>query len=766
MSAFEQSKLKKRYLPSTYELSQLRKQIVNSELREDIERSEVEQNLCNLSRIRDEVQNFLSNGKKRIVDAKRCFLNVFEIFSNFPSDHDYYLPPLYKSGALGSILDTAIKRLLQREVGMITGSHNNRGHLVLGGVEGAGKTTLMRALALSSAALLEKMIPICHDYLSFKKPEDILWEALGVYYSVEPDCERDPLEVLVDLDQEAFLLFDEFQHNFRFADDPSWLTGRDAAITFHRYSRTWGTFCVIGGSSVDMHSLMFQQGRGESTDHWRKRGYPNFNGTLYELYTVPALRTADALEAYVRTRYPLWDLENQDVSLLLAHTGGIGRWVHVVWEESLIENPDPDNKEKIPLCSADCLRACTAYRKVKHEKVLECADNRELIAYLLITAQPQIDALGNISHCGGVDKVLLRQALTAVGVASPSDVIEKAAANSIIYIDADSMDCRVQFSRPLDAVIFSSELPPAQLNLLLLSAVHLMIHGISSSGSDNVTDVNAGYALADLVRDGVYTSAGINEYAQFDNIIAMTINSDKQLCILESLNGLVQPLTLESLQKLNRKHLRWKQEYGLDGVCFDKDASQDNSWYLDLWQCKGGRWDIQIRGGNNSMKTALNNYKKKYQSKDVGDKQITEIVLKAQVGICLIVQALRRAIPGVIIKPRRLVVTTTKQCSVHCVQTLKSWQSTRGIVIEKDVLSHFCMTSRSKSDKALKSRFEVRVESGCEWVVDAIADPGLRLIANQLLLLPIATSISSTTPIAKVPTLDCGRPPRSPCTIM
>lgn len=173
------------------------------------------------------------------------------------------------------------------------------------------------------------------------------------------------------------------------------------------------------------------------------------------------------------------------------------------------------------------------------------------------------------------------------------------------------------------------------------------------------------------------------------------------------------PLTIESLRSLNLKHITWHKEHGLDGICFEEDTN-DSSWNVDVWQCKGGRWDVEIGGGNNSMTTAVDNYKKKYQLKDVGDKQITEIVLKAQVGICLLVRALRIAIPSVIVKLRRLLISTTKQFSKSCIQTLNSWSKMGGVTIEKDVLDYFVMNSTSNCDSALKSKFAVSIVSGCE----------------------------------------------------
>jgi hypothetical protein len=436
MSDFQ--KKTNRYLPSTLQLFQLRNTVINSDENDEI--------CSQLLTLRNNVAR-QCHEKKRLAAAEQYFFEALDAFSKLPLDHEFYLPPLYKSDHLHSILQSGIKSLLLREVGEIKGCDNNVGHLVLGGVEGAGRTTLMRALALGAAALLQKMIPICHDYLDFKTPEEVIREALSIHHSRELADQEEPLDVLNLLNHEAFLLLDEFQSNFRFQDDLVWEAGKNAAITFHRYSRTSGTFGVIGCSSIDMHLLMFKQGSGEDTDHWRKRGYPDFNGTLYELHTVPALRSVGELEAYIRVRYPLWGLiEEDEVSLLLAYTGGIGRLVHKVWKDCGHFQELTETDDRYPLCTEDRLRQCTSYRKISYDVFLEKPENCQLIAYLLLTAQPERGPSGYILNCGGVEKTLLLLALEMAGVRSPTAVVREAQALSVIYIDMNSY---VQFSPPL-----------------------------------------------------------------------------------------------------------------------------------------------------------------------------------------------------------------------------------------------------------------------------------------------------------------------------
>jgi hypothetical protein len=717
-----------RYLPSTQRLYELRNSVENA-------RKNDEAVFVELKKLRKKVYDVLYVKDTRLVDAVQYFFDSWVIFSRLPTNDNFYLPPLYKSDTLQSILKNGIEGLIKREVQMISGSDNNLGHLVLGGVEGAGKTTLMRALALSAAALLQRMVPISQDYLKFQTPESLIWHAIGIYNQTEPqNSQFDPLDVLNGSNHEAFLLLDEFQTNFRSPENPEWMQGMNAANTFHRYSRTHGTFGIISGSSVDMHSLMFQEGVGTNVDVWRKHGYPNFNGTLYQLHTVPALRTVVKLKAYLQVRYPQWKLADNDISLLLEYTGGIGRWVHTVWEKCSKYNPSrtEDGKSYL-LCDRDILQACTAYRKVKYEKFLEVPDNRELISYLLISAQPVRDSNGDIINCGGMERAAVACALTEVGILSPSTVIDNAQALSIIYIDTGS---RVQFSRPADTRALKNEMAPAMHKMLLLSAVHLMVCGVVDASSGDVTDVNAGNALEEFVREKVYETAEINEYAKFYHHGVLSIK--EETLYLTSMHGADQQLTLDLLRNLNLKHISWMKEHGLDGICFEEVK---NVWYVDLWQCKGGRWDVDIGGGNNSMVTALTNFNKKHQLKDVGDKNITEILLKAQVGICLIAKALLK-LPGVVaVSPRRLVITTTKRSGKSCLKTLKSWEEAGGVIIESDILKFYELNSNSKASKALKNRFKVRVEAGCDWVVNAASEPTLQAMARKLL--PTTTTLNA-----------------------
>lgn len=767
-----------RYLPSTEALHVLRMNVSSAVI--SVEEKDAEENgeqsklaskdsdaqlFVALKRLRNTVLSKVSGTTP--ASAISSFFEAWDIFSTLHHKHLFYLPPLYKSKTLVSIMDDCLDSILSREARYVYGSNDNIGHAVLGGVEGAGKTTIMRALALGTSALLQRMIPVTHDYQDFKLPSLVITDAYNIIHSsalpppplisiinnetksashdllvqhdnsidnieknivATPAAHMDPIELFQQHDQELLLFVDEFQHVFQFPENPHWEKGQQAAIEVHRYARLHGTYVIISGSTVDMRNLMFKSGMDDTTDIWRKRGFPDYNGSLFKFRTIPALRTTAELSSYLTIRYPLWELSTVDTSNILYLTGGIGRWVHEIWDLCR-RRLEPVNGRH-HLLSFEILEEKTSFRKFLPERFLEDAANRCLIVYLARCGAPTFDQTGkNLLSCGGVDRIALINALQLAGVSSPSALLDTAQDESVLYIT----NTDVQFSRPIDARNYHRNLPPATHRFLLLTAVHFMVKGIADDKSSN-TDVNAGNALEELVRENVFSGAVINEDVVFEKSLKLVINSQGALCVSEEGNPVLIQLTEDYLRLLSKKHICWQKEHGIDGAAFseEQDKKGKSSWFLDGWQCKGGRCDVEIGGGNGSMQTALDNYKKSYRLQDFGDKQITEILLKAQVGMVMLIKALNVSIPSIMARPRNFVITTTKRCSKSCLNTIESWKG--GVTIERDVLAHFALNAKVK--KALTQTFKVGVVTGCGWVIDSISstdESGLRELAKLLL---------------------------------
>jgi hypothetical protein len=168
---------------------------------------------------------------------------------------------------------------------------------------------------------------------------------------------------------------------------------------------------------------------------------------LYRFYQVPALRATQNLESYIKKRYPKWRLSSLNVSQLLYHTGGIGRWINDCWTETEY-TIKPDNNGEYSFLLLEQLRKCTTYRKISPEHFIETEDERKLIVLLSeFTAPIFHQHINQRVSCGGMDRSFLLGKLSTAGVKSPTSVIYNAQAYGVIYVD--NVTSMVQFALPL-----------------------------------------------------------------------------------------------------------------------------------------------------------------------------------------------------------------------------------------------------------------------------------------------------------------------------
>lgn len=724
------------YLPSNTNLHQLREVLIKADnIMVDANGLLPATIFEELQSYRQEVHDVIQRNGSAL-PAYSYFFKTWQKLSELMPNHTYYVPPLYVSSELREILCCAIRELIMRESRQKVGCDINIGHLVLGGVEGAGKTTILRAICFACAVLLKRMLPITHDFTDkHSQPSQILKEAFSVYFPELPSHNNsysDPIDWFQAVEHDVVLLLDEFQQLFLHPEHPNFLLGIAATNETHKYSRRYGTYGIIGGSTHDMKTLMFRNSIDSTADFWRRYGYPDFNGTLYRFHKVPAIRTVEELTDYIQRRYPNWILTSSEVAQLLYYTGGIGRWVHDCWKVT-IHVIEPNENHEYTFLSISRLENCMDYRKVLPEQFVEDQERRQLVVYLSQFGPPTFHpTTSELQSCGGVSKILLFAALSEMGVKSPTTVLEDAQACSVVYVN--DIQSIVQFARPVDYIYYHTKLPPSLHRVLLLTAIHLMVHGIEAENDDSLTNVNAGGALEEFVRPCVFQSTCINDEAIFDPTSRLVIGSDGKLCIYSLHDSTTQVIDEQMLLSLHNKHISWSKEHGIDGISlFCTENKGKITVVIDAWQCKGGRYDVEIGGGNGSFATALENYKKKHRLQDVRDKQLTEIVFKAQVGIVMIAKAVLASIPTCDVYPRKLVITTTKQLSSSGKQTLHNWDVCNGIVIENYILEHYQITPRLR--KQLRTKCEVQVVCGCGWVIESIStkETELRQLARKLL---------------------------------
>jgi hypothetical protein len=360
-------------LLSTFELLRLRQRLaVDTPARDEVE--------ATLRARRSEMTVELSKVDCSIDRVYDIFSQVWANLAAAPEDHAWHVPSLHVGEALQLLLHHVVAMLLARELRRICGSTESAGHAVLGAVGGTGKTTLLRAVTIAVAVLFDRMLPVIHTYAAAADAAMLLPSSLvrqaratlgqptdGVA-GVCDDAAQWELGLLRAGGHEVLLALDGFQHVFALpppaagsppGPPPSSLAGlpaglpagspagaappAEAALLLRRrisvaaevetVCRFEGSFGLLAGSCADMRALLFRRGSRENPDPWRARGFPDFNGSVYQLFTVPALRTHATLRAFLSARYPGWRLTDLDVAELLHYTGGIPQLAQSAWEQ-------------------------------------------------------------------------------------------------------------------------------------------------------------------------------------------------------------------------------------------------------------------------------------------------------------------------------------------------------------------------------------------------------------------------------------------------
>lgn len=302
----------------------LRKRLVAGTSLDDIE--------CRLLECRVAMERTLAVGGAE--ELSREFRAVWAVLAQACPKSWLYVPPIYEDATLQCVLTTAITQVCQRERGHMTGSTNNVGHVVFGGVEGTGKTTLLRAIVIAVAVLLRSMVPITH---TFSEDDNATLPALlisraavalhgGAAVDLSGGDTQGGLALALGAlrkgGHEVLLAVDEFQHVFALEPEATRRNRTVVASHVKTLSRSHGTYGIIAGSSADMRELMFRSGDLEEPDPWRRAGFPDFNASLYTLYEVPALRSVDSLRGFLTARYPAWEVDALDVAELLYGSTG------------------------------------------------------------------------------------------------------------------------------------------------------------------------------------------------------------------------------------------------------------------------------------------------------------------------------------------------------------------------------------------------------------------------------------------------------------
>ena len=149
--------------------------------------------------------------------------------------------------------------------------------------------------------------------------------------------------------------------------------------------------------------------------------------------------------------------------------------------------------------------------------------------------------------------------------------------------------------------------------------------------------------------------------------------SSKKLCIVGDQLKYDSDVDIPSLMHLSAEGLlEWTCETGVDGVQFELNNKNvaHPTVIIDIWQNKGGFFGHKIGGG--SVTTYRSKWLNDKKVDNIGDKFIAAVLVKAEVGVLKLANALVSTFPGTLVSFRNLVVTTTKIIGEAAMATLKS----------------------------------------------------------------------------------------------
>eukprot|EP01031_Cornospumella_fuschlensis_P024646 gene24646-29779_t len=639
------------------------------------------------------------------LDHSKSIWNILN--TGLPEFHSLYLPPLYTNNEhLEKILRHASVELLKRENQIVYGDSSNCGHLVIGGVEGVGKSTIFKALAIACAVLLDRMTPVYYliseehkSWLTVKQLlqrrfpllEDSKFETASVTALLEHLSKQEGIEVT--------LFMDEFQRLFvENASD------------------------CDNGSSVNLRSYLFKNYDGN--DPWRAQGYPNFNGTLYQFFFVPALRTTQSLKDFLQIRYPRWVLSDKEVADVFKFTGGLGRLVHVLYtnlsvDHMTLENWHIYNEKNSSLSSLPkgsdenallpYLLDLNAQRRLGREQVMANDYYRSILAYFAAKLPGNLYASLAKSEIKNLLKELFRVTeLEAVRI------INQAVDHSVLYQEEQS----IQVAVPHDIEYLCSNAQSSIPLLIKLTVVSFMVRGIIEG--EKVIDVNAGIALELLVRGNVLSLLGDDRIKRGGCVSIELVHSaehDGFRVFCDGIPSLQLPCThpininsIDALKPLLGYTFQWKSEIGLDAwTIVSSIYGPPGTFDLIGWQCKGGRQDVRITPG--VEKTMVDNYKKHGDLSKVDTSTIAGISVKAQVGFLVLMLSLEKI--GVQVANVTLLLTTTKCVTSEALKL-------RSIPFNADLATE--VTKRLNEKKVLKQlpTISLITVTGTGWITDCV----------------------------------------------
>lgn len=695
---------------------------------------------CLGTKLRSHRLEMLAEFSKADCNLDRLHAIVFDVLGDLADHprHFLHVPPLYVDAHLSRLLRQVVAQLLMREMGHVSSSIDNGLDSILGGVEGTGKTIILRAVTIVVAVCFTRLVPVTHAFSTSNTTTPALLIrdarlALGQVPSQDPPPADDAGSELADLRgrdsmYEVLLVLDNFQHVFALPPRLDIQKRIHLICQIQTISEFGGSYVMLAGTDPDMHSLLYGDGSLENPDPWRRVGYPGFNSSLHMVYTLQAPRTAKDLAAFCRTRYPNWRLSGDDVKELLHYTGGFGKTLHLVWMHMGLSGLVGTAVDGIKLVRPYLLEI-DARPVLPSEAFASMPEARAAVTAVLLRHADAVAADRRLERralgCIGISRIAMLAVLKATSPSGSDGVSQLRALLDLgLLYEQISSDGHVtiQLARPSDAHAYMYK---GLRQKLLLTEVHLTVLGMADdTGNDrSFFHVNSGNALEQLVRPGIATlmpTGNVPSLRYRDRCIDV---KEGALWISADHAGDADwiQLTPANVSDVEGELLTWNGGTGLSGVAFRRGscvlepAAADGAWYLHGWQCKDGHRVAALTGGE--VEAYLSRYLRTGKADDLDDSTLHGLLVKAQVGICKLLSAWHATagMPGSLL-PASLTITTTQDARL----ARRELERMRQHMLISKKLAEKAGVRVSGSNNwvaaVLKARCAIRLFDGTAWL--------------------------------------------------
>lgn len=313
--------------------------------REAFKDQEIPETVCTAQTLRRRVHQFLLRASKGVSRSKQIHTvaNIKEIFSSQMRLPDPDLVDFLECSTFFITKQMADVIKIYSEFCIYLAANGTLGtngsNILLSGVKGVGKTTLLKFLYyVTKKYFSEYLFPI---FIDFNEAKLLPSSILEHNFLFKPGGNISEQVYLLSKSKKALVCFgDEMDRLYKDNAPPEDLSVK---IVQELYTIGKSTNClgIISGSSATTAALAFKEtcnGKPVNTYH----SYPNLNHTVYQDCRLFPLRSRQDLEAFVKE-----NSQNININELFYYSGGILRKIATYLRTSCKDRPSESTKQKL-----------------------------------------------------------------------------------------------------------------------------------------------------------------------------------------------------------------------------------------------------------------------------------------------------------------------------------------------------------------------------------------------------------------------------------